>query len=137
MSRHPGARLRGDRGAVVVESTLVVVVLVVLFLAVFQVGLYVHVRNVVVASAAEGAREAAGADVADASLAAARTEAILRSTLGSGTVDGLRVTSTFTTSSGVPVVEVQVRGAVPTVFEPVGDLLPLTASARALKEGAG
>lgn len=119
------------------ESTLVVVVLIVLFLAVFQVGLYVHVRNVVVASAAEGAREAAGADVADASLAAARTEAILRSTLGRSTVDGLAVTSSFTRSGGVPVVEVQVRGAVPTVLEPVGDLLPLTASARALKEGAG
>ena len=54
--------LTGDRGSAVVEFVLVGTLLVALFLGVLQLGLYLHMRNVVVASLAEGAREAANAD---------------------------------------------------------------------------
>ena len=57
--------LSGDRerGGAVVEFVFVSVLVVVLLLAVLQVAVYVHVRNVVTASAQEGARFAANADV--------------------------------------------------------------------------
>ena len=45
-----------------VDFILVSVLVVMLFLLVLQVGLIVHVRNVLVASAAEGARYGANAD---------------------------------------------------------------------------
>jgi len=46
----------------VVEFTLVAVLLTVLFLGLLQLGLALHVRNTLLASAAEGARFAANAD---------------------------------------------------------------------------
>jgi len=48
--------MRDDSGAAVVEFLLVSIVLIALLMGVVQVGLYLHVRNVVAASAAEGAR---------------------------------------------------------------------------------
>lgn len=51
-----------ERGVAVVEFTLVSVLLVTLFLAVLQIGFVIHVRNTLVASAAEGARYAANAN---------------------------------------------------------------------------
>lgn len=58
--RDPGMTPR-DEGSAVVDVVLVSVLVVVLFLVVAQVGLALHVRNVLVA-AAEGARYAANAD---------------------------------------------------------------------------
>jgi Flp pilus assembly protein TadG len=51
----------GDRGSAVVEFVLVSLLIMLLLLAVLQVAVYVHVRNVVTASAQEGARYAANA----------------------------------------------------------------------------
>lgn len=53
---------RGDRGAAVVDFVLVLVVLIPLFLGIFQVGLVLHVRNTLTAAASEGARYAATVD---------------------------------------------------------------------------
>ena len=53
----------GERGSAVVDFVLVSVLILALLLAVLQVAVYVHVRNVVAASAQEGARYAANADV--------------------------------------------------------------------------
>lgn len=55
-------RPRGDAGSSVVEFTLVSVLLVALFLAVLQVAIVLHTRNVLVSAAQEGARYAANAD---------------------------------------------------------------------------
>ena len=60
----------GERGSAVVDFVLVSILIVTLLLAVLQVAVYVHVRNVVTASAQEGARFAANADV-DSGLGAA------------------------------------------------------------------
>lgn len=51
-----------DRGSAVVDFVLVGSLVVVLFLAVIQLGLALHVRTVLIDSAAEGARLAARAD---------------------------------------------------------------------------
>lgn len=53
---------RDDEGSAVVEFTLVGVLLVVLTLAVLQLGIALHVRNTVLDAAAEGARFGALAD---------------------------------------------------------------------------
>lgn len=52
-----------DRGAAVPEFVMVSGLVVALFLVVFQVGLALHARNVIVSVAAEGARYGANADV--------------------------------------------------------------------------
>ena len=52
----------GERGSAVVDLRLVSVLIVALLLAVLQVAVYVHVRNVMTASSQEGARYAANAD---------------------------------------------------------------------------
>jgi len=57
-----GSRAGGDEGAAIVEFALVCVLLTVLFLGILQIGLALHVRNTLVACAAEGARYAANSD---------------------------------------------------------------------------
>ena len=63
------------------ESSLVLVLLVVLLLALLQLGFALHVRNTLVASAAEGARYAANADRAPEE-GAARTRVLVAGALG-------------------------------------------------------
>src|SRR3954451_19199337 len=55
-------RGRGDAGSAVVDFVLVLVVLIPLFLGIFQVALVLHVRNTLTAAASEGARYAATVD---------------------------------------------------------------------------
>jgi hypothetical protein len=55
-------RVRGSRGAAVVDFVLVLVVLVPLFLGILQLALVLLVRNTLAAAASEGARYAATAD---------------------------------------------------------------------------
>ncbi|WP_233712656.1 TadE/TadG family type IV pilus assembly protein [Kribbella turkmenica] len=62
MTRHPyhfRASRRGERGSAVVEFVLVSMLVVPLFLGILQVGLYLYVRNTVIAAASEGAHYAA------------------------------------------------------------------------------
>ena len=78
----------GEQGSAVVEFVLVSVLIVVLLLAVLQVAVYVHVRNVVTASAQEGARYAANADV-DSALGAGRTVEVVARATSEQTAAGL------------------------------------------------
>jgi Flp pilus assembly protein TadG len=55
-------RVRGERGAAVVDFVLVSMLVVPLFLGILQVGLYLYVRNTVTAAASEGAHYAAVLD---------------------------------------------------------------------------
>ncbi|MGZ4598201.1 MAG: TadE/TadG family type IV pilus assembly protein, partial [Actinomycetes bacterium] len=75
-----GRRSYDDEGAAIVDFTLVGILLTVLFLALLQLGLALHVRNTLVASAAEGARYAANADRSPAS-GAAVTRQLIRDSL--------------------------------------------------------
>lgn len=104
--------LRGERGSAVVEFTLVGVLLTVLFLGLLQLGLALHVRNTLAASAAEGARVAANADRSPADGAAAARE-LIRDSLADSFASG--VTSGFETVDGVPTVYVQVDATLPVV----------------------
>jgi Flp pilus assembly protein TadG len=103
---------RDDRGSAIVEFTLVGVLLTVLFLAVLQLGLALHVRNTLAASAAEGARYAANAD-RDPIDGEAVARQLIRDSLADSFARG--VTSGFETVDGVPTVYVQVDATLPLV----------------------
>ena len=127
-------RERGDGGQASVELALVLPLVVVLLLAVVQVGLLVRDQILVVHAAREAAREAA----VDASPAAPR-----RAALASSTLDGTRltVTSTGRGAAGTRVrVEVAYRAptAVPLLGSAVGDLtLRAAATMRVERSSSG
>ena len=126
----------GEQGSAVVDFVLVSVLILTLLLAVLQVAVYVHVRDVVVASAQEGARYAANADV-DPSAGAARTVQMVGRATSRGTAEGLACTSgEEPDASGLTLVVVRCTGSVPSLLAALGDLLPVTATGRAIKEGA-
>ena len=120
--------LTGDRGAAAVEFVLVGVLVVALFLGVMQVGLTLHLRNVVVASLAEGAREAANAD-RDCADGTARAYDLVRDAVGQRVADGL----SFSCAEG-EIVAVRARGPLPMVFPPIGSVA-IDATAHAYDEG--
>jgi len=125
-----------ERGSAVVDFVLVSLLIVALLLAVLQVAVYVHVRNVVTASAQEGARYAANADV-DSSYGAARTVEIVGRATSEQTASGLSCTSVEEPDpTGLTLVVVHCSGGVPTVFAALGNLLPLDVTGRAVKEAA-
>ena len=128
---------RDDRGAAVVEFTLVSILLVSLFLMILQVGLVLHTRNVMVSAAQEGARLAANAD-RTAQDGVARTQEALRGSLGADLLARTDVTplGRTTTPSGAPVVGIQVSGPLPFLFVPIGPLR-LTVQGHALDEERG
>lgn len=130
---------RDDGGAAVVEFVLVGLLLLTLFMGIAQVGLYLHMRNVVVASLAEGAREAANAD-RDCADGVARARDLVAGAVGRRVADGL----TFdvppdgcetTTEGGAVLVRIRARGPLPLLFPPVGSV-SMDATAHAIKEGA-
>lgn len=95
-----------------VEFTLVAVLLTVLFLALLQLGLALHVRNTLLASAAEGARYAANADREPEDGEAVASQ-LIRSALADSFAE--RVTSGRETVDGVRTVYVQVDASLPLV----------------------
>ncbi|MGY1607252.1 MULTISPECIES: TadE/TadG family type IV pilus assembly protein [unclassified Geodermatophilus] len=125
-----------ERGGAVVDFVLVSVLVVVLLLAVLQVAVYVHVRNVVTASAQEGARYAANADV-PTSAATGRALATVARATSTGTAEGLVCTAAEEVDpTGLVLVTVRCTGAVPTLLAGLGDVLPLEVTGRAVEEAA-
>jgi Flp pilus assembly protein TadG len=115
---------------------MVSMLIVALLLAVLQVAVYVHVRNVVTASAQAGARYAANADVASAAGAPRTVEIVARAT-SVQTAEGLTCSSREEVDpSGLTLVVVRCSGAVPTLLATLGNLLPLEVTGRAVKEAA-
>ncbi len=102
--------LRRDDGSAVVEFTLVSVLLVTLFLAVLQIGLVIHVRNTLVAAAAEGARYAANAD-RDLADGVRRTHSEIAQSISPGFADD--VTAGYVERGGVTLVEVRAESTFP------------------------
>jgi Flp pilus assembly protein TadG len=124
----------GERGSAVVDFVMVSILIVTLLLAVLQVAVYVHVRNVVTASAQAGARYAANADVASA-LGAPRTVEVVARATSPQTADGLACTSGEEADpSGLTLVVVRCTGSVPALLASLGNLLPLEVTGRAVKE---
>ena len=125
----------GERGSAVVDFVLVGVLVVALLLAVLQVAVYVHLRNVVVASAQQGARYAANADV-PVEAGADRTLEIVGQATSARTAAGLVCESVqeVDDGSGLTLVVVRCTGEVPSIFAALGALLPLSATGRAVEE---
>lgn len=131
--RHPDG---GERGSAVVDFVLVSLLIMTLLLAVLQVAVYVHVRNVVTASAQEGARYAANADV-DPAAGSGRTLEIVGQATSEQTARGLSCSSGQEAyPAGLTVVVVRCEGSVPALLASLGNLLPLEATGRAVREGA-
>lgn len=124
-------RVNGDDGSAVVEFTLVGVLLTALFLALLQLGLALHVRNTVLASAAEGARFAANAD-----RSRAEGEAVTRRLIAESLDESFarRVTSGVEMVDGVPTVYVEVEATLP-VIAFLGPSRGIRVRGHALEEG--
>jgi len=101
---------RDERGAAVADFTMVSVLVVVLFLAVFQLGLALHTRNTLISCASEGARLGARADAVPGQ-GVSRTESLISSSLSPNYAR--HVSSRETVVAGVRVVEVRVAAPVP------------------------
>jgi len=126
--RPPGRR---DAGAAAVEFVLVGVLLTALFLAIVQLGMDLHVRNVLVASASEGARYGANADRVPAEGADRARELIgeaLSARFAGDVSAGTEVVD------GAETVVVRVRAPLP-VFAWYGPGGTLRVSGHALREG--
>ena len=123
-----------DRGAAVVEFTLVSVLLVFLFLLILQIGLVLHARNVLVSAAQDGARFAANADRSPED-GVARTTSSISEILGADLAARMVITALpASTTDGLPVVGIRVSGPLPFVFAPAGPLR-ITVEGHALEEG--
>ena len=125
-----------DSGAAVAEFAMISVLLVFVLFAVLQVAVYSYVRNVVAASAADGARfaAAAGVDYARGGLRASDL-------VGQGLTDGVARDVPCVgrpgadPASGLPLAIVQCAGRIHSVFLPIGSLLRIDVTSSALKEG--
>jgi len=109
-------RGRGEAGSAVVDFVLVSVLVSVLFLAVFQVGLALYVRNTLISCASEGARFGARAD-ANPGAGAARTRELIGASLSARFAQ--QVSAEVGEAGGVQVVAVRVRAPLP-VLGPFG-----------------
>ena len=114
--RGPVVRRRGEAGSAVVDFVLVSMLVSVLFLAVFQVGLALYIRNTLISCASEGARFGARAD-ADPAQGATRTRELITSSLSPRFARD--VTAEVVDAGGVQVVSVHVRAPLP-VLGPFG-----------------
>lgn len=115
-----GVRLRPhqatERGSAVADFVMVSGLVALLFLAVFQVGLALHIRNTLIACAAEGARLGARADAVPED-GAARARALIGDSLSPRFARG--VTADVVDTGGVRVVVVEVLAPLP-VIGPLG-----------------
>ena len=124
--------VRSDRGSAVVDFVLVLVVVIPLFLGIFQVALVLHVRNTLTAAASEGARYAATVD-RPVGAGAAKTREQISGALAARFARA--VTARHATVQGAAGVEVRVAAEVP----PLGLWGPgvhLTATGHAVEEVA-
>lgn len=101
-----------DRGSAVVDFVLVGGLLVLLFVAVLQLALALHVRNVLIDSAAQGARYAALAGHTPGD-GAARTKELVTAELSARYADDVTVGRVEV--GGVPLVDVRVAAPLPLV----------------------
>ncbi|MFJ2297401.1 MULTISPECIES: TadE/TadG family type IV pilus assembly protein [Oerskovia] len=127
----PGRGVRAqEQGSAVVDFVLVSVLLLVLFLGVLQVVLAVHVRAIVIDSAAEGARLAGTADRTTED-GVARTRALIDAALSERFAQD--VSAREVDHDGLRVVEVTVTFPLPVVGL-LGPSGAVTVDGHALKE---
>ena len=125
--------LTRDVGAAPVDFVLVGSLLTLLFLGVAQVAIDYHVRNVLAACAAEGARYAANADVADPQAGADRTNELITESLGASYAQAV-APDPQDSVNGAPVVTVVVQTRLPLLAWFLPDGPTVTATGHALLE---
>lgn len=127
--------MTGDTGAAVVDFVLVSVLVLALFLLVLQIGLVLHVRNVLVSSAQEGARHAANADVdiAEGREVALQSVATALSAEIADSAGGSPPTALVPVGDGLSAVEVTLDASVPLVL-PIA-AIHVRVKGHALREG--
>jgi hypothetical protein len=106
---------------------------IVLFLAVLQVGIDYHVRNVLAACVAEGARYGANADIASPQAGADKANELIRQSLGSAFAQA-EAAPQQDSLDGQPVVTIRVKARLPLLawFLPEGPTV--SASGHAIQE---
>ena len=104
--------VRGERGAAMADFAMVSVLVLVLFLAVFQLGLALHTRNTLISCASEGARLGARADAVPGQ-GVSRSQALITASLSARFARN--VTSREAVVGGVRVVEVRVVAPLPVI----------------------
>jgi Flp pilus assembly protein TadG len=102
--------IQADEGSAVVEFVLVSILVVALLLGVVQLGIALHVRNTLVAAAAEGARYAAAANREPQEGAQYTADLIEQTLPGSFSGD---VTAGYEEIDGVPTIVVEVKAELP------------------------
>ncbi|MDO4244082.1 MAG: TadE/TadG family type IV pilus assembly protein [Actinomyces sp.] len=103
-------RARGERGSAAVDFVLVGVLVIAVSLALLQLALSMHVRNVLTDAAGEGARRAALVGGTEAE-AEERVHALADAALRDGYVDSVRVSDE--SADGLAVVAVEVTAPLP------------------------
>ena len=119
-----------ESGSAVADFAMVSGLLTVLFLAVFQLGLALHIRNTLISCASEGARYGARVNASPQD-GVARARQLIRASLADRYADN--VTAITTTVDGVQVVQIRVQAPLP-VLGPLGPDRVLSVQARAFSE---
>lgn len=124
--------LDAQRGSAPVESIFAIVFLMLFTLGILQLALVLYGRNVVIASAHEGARAAVerGRSAEDAIVVAQRT---VRSAAG-GLVDDLRIDVESAQTGNESLLRVRLTGKL-RVLGPLSLPIPVEATATSIKEG--
>jgi hypothetical protein len=123
---------RGDRGSAVVDFALVGALLTVLFVALLQFAMLLHVRNTLADCAIRGAGYGALADLSPAD-GAARARQLVRAEFGAGYA--AEVSARRSTLAGLDVIEVTIRAPLP-LAGLLGPRRGLTVTGHALAEEA-
>jgi Flp pilus assembly protein TadG len=118
-------------GSAVADFAMVAGLLSLLFLAVFQLGLALHIRNTLIACASEGARYGARADATPQD-GVARARELIRASLSDRYADYVTADTT-TTVDGILVVQLHIDAPLP-VIGPLGPDHFLHVQARAFSE---
>ena len=119
-----------ESGSAVAEFAMVAGLLSLLFVAVCQLGLALHIRNTLIMSASEGARNGARADATPQDGEVRARELITRSLSAGYAAD---VSATTITVDGIQVVQVRVQAPLP-VLGLLGPDRVLSVQARAFSE---
>jgi Flp pilus assembly protein TadG len=127
-----------DSGAAVVEFVMVATLLIFLLFAVLQIAVLFYVRNIVAASAADGARYAAASSQQPASGSQRASQRIAGSLSGTVSRDIPCAGSLGVDSrSGLSTTVVHCEGSIKSIFLPFGALVHISVTSRALTEGPG
>lgn len=119
-----------ESGSAVADFAMVAGLLSLLFVAVVQLGLALHIRNTLISCASEGARYGARANATPQD-GVARTSQLIRASLPLRYADN--ITATTSTVDGIQVLQVRIEAPLP-ILGPLGPDRVLSVRARAFSE---